>query len=64
MKGPMDMVILGFDKCFLVKIPTLLLIHSTKIGCLTLSLEEGMVVDHDCVFLLVLDVELTMRISS
>ncbi|KAH0705972.1 hypothetical protein KY285_010496 [Solanum tuberosum] len=61
MPCPMDMVILGFDKGFPDKIPPMLLLSSTKIGFLTLSLKEGMIVDLHCLCLLVLGVERNMR---
>ncbi|WMV33507.1 hypothetical protein MTR67_026892 [Solanum verrucosum] len=60
-QGLMDMVVLSSDKGFLVKVPPMLrLLNSTKIGCLTLSLREEMVVDIHCLF--VLDVKESMRL--
>jgi len=58
-QGPMDMVVLDSDKAFPVKVPPMLLLSSTRIECLTLSLNEEMVVDLHC--LLVLSVERSMR---
>ena len=38
MQGPLDMVFLDFNKIFLVKVPPMLILRSTNIGCITLSL--------------------------
>lgn len=58
-QGPMDMVVLSLDKGLLVKVPLMLLISSTMIGCLTLNLKEELVVGiHHLIFL---NVEERMR---
>ncbi|WMV25463.1 hypothetical protein MTR67_018848 [Solanum verrucosum] len=61
-QGLMDMVVLSSDKRFSVKVPPMLLLSSTKIGCLTLGLKEEMVVDFH--HLLVLNVEESMRLRE
>jgi len=61
-QGPRDIVILCFDKGFLIKVPSMFLISSTKIECLTQSIKEGMVVDPHC--LLVLGVEGSTGVSD
>ncbi|WMV46631.1 hypothetical protein MTR67_040016 [Solanum verrucosum] len=49
---PIDMVVLGSDKGFPIKAsPIFRLLSSTKIGCLTLSLKEEMVVEMGLRFL-------------
>jgi len=63
MLDPVDMVILSFDKGWQVKVPPMLLLHSTNIGYLTLSLNEVMVVDFHFLGLLVLSVGRRTRLS-
>ncbi|WMV37816.1 hypothetical protein MTR67_031201 [Solanum verrucosum] len=57
----MDNVILCSGKGFSAKIHPMLLLRSTKIGFLSLSLKEEMVMD--LYFLLVLSVERSMRVD-
>lgn len=64
MQGYMNMVILGLNKRFLVKVSPVVLLSSTKIGCLTISLKEGIVVNYHILCLLVLSVERSTRVSA
>jgi len=63
-QGLMDKVDLNFDKGFPVKVPPMLLLSSTKIGCVTLSLKEVMVVDLRFPCLLVQSVEGSTMVSA
>jgi len=60
-QGPMDMVVLSFNKGFSAKVHPVLLLCSIKIGCLTLSLKEETIVDLHC--LLVLSGERSMMVD-
>lgn len=51
-QSSMDMVILSFDKGFPLKVLVIIHLSSTKIRCLTLSLNGGMVVDSHCTLVL------------
>ncbi|KAH0781380.1 hypothetical protein KY290_000978 [Solanum tuberosum] len=62
MQGPMDIIVLDFDQGFSVMVPLMLLLGSTKIGWLTLSLMEGMVVGPYC--LIILSVEERMKLQK
>lgn len=47
-QGPIDVVVLGSDKGFMVKIPPMLrLLIQTNIWCLTVNIKKEMVVEMD-----------------
>lgn len=60
----MDMVILCLNIRFLVNVPSMIFRSSTNIGCLSLSHEEGMVVDYHSLCLLMSIMERSMRVTA